>query len=163
MKRVLLCMLVSAVMVALSADAFAQRLGRGQGGMGGWGRASQYQRMYNPDTVETISGQVLEVEYISPMRGMRQGVHLELKYDDETIPIHLGPRWFIENQEIQIEKGDEITVTGSRVTFNEKPAIIAAEVKKGEDTLVLRDEEGFPVWAGWRRTPQSEPQPEATQ
>lgn len=40
-------------------------------------------------------------------------------------------------------------VTGSRVTFDGKPAIIAAEVKKGGETLKLRDEKGRPVWSGW--------------
>jgi hypothetical protein len=43
-----------------------------------------------------------------------------------------------------------VEVKGSRITFEGKPAIIAAEIKKGEETLKLRDENGFPVWSGWR-------------
>ncbi len=42
-------------------------------------------------------------------------------------------------------------VRGSRITFKGKPAIITAEVKKGDQILRLRDENGFPVWSGWRR------------
>ncbi|MEJ2365960.1 MAG: DNA-binding protein, partial [Deltaproteobacteria bacterium] len=57
----------------------------------------------------------------------------------------------IENQEVKIAPGDEIEVKGSRVTFDGKPAIIAAEVKKGNEVLVLRDASGFPLWSGWRR------------
>jgi hypothetical protein len=34
---------------------------------------------------------------------------------------------------------------GSRITFEGKHIIIAAEVKKGDETLVLRDASGFPV------------------
>ena len=30
-------------------------------------------------------------------------------------------------------------------------ALIAIEVKRGEDVLVLRDSDGFPRWAGWRK------------
>jgi hypothetical protein len=52
---------------------------------------------------------------------------------------------------VKIMPGDKIEVKGSRITFQGKPTIIAAEVKKGEETLKLRDENGFPVWAGWRR------------
>jgi hypothetical protein len=44
-----------------------------------------------------------------------------------------------------------VEVTGSRVTFRNKSAIIAAEVKKGDEVLRLRDSNGIPVWAGWRR------------
>lgn len=47
--------------------------------------------------------------------------------------------------------GDKVEVTGSRITFQDKPAIIAAEVKKGDEILKLRDGNGFPAWAGWRR------------
>jgi hypothetical protein len=39
---------------------------------------------------------------------------------------------------------------GSRITYEGKPAIIAAEVKKGDEVLRLRDEKGIPVWAGRR-------------
>jgi hypothetical protein len=44
-----------------------------------------------------------------------------------------------------------IEVRGSRVTFEGKPALIAAEVMKGDGTLRLRDQDGYPAWAGWRR------------
>jgi hypothetical protein len=37
------------------------------------------------------------------------------------------------------------------VTFEGKPAIIAAEIKKGDETLRLRDDAGVPAWSGWRR------------
>lgn len=36
---------------------------------------------------------------------------------------------------------------GSRVTFQGKPAVIAAEVKKGDEVLKLRDETGLPAWS----------------
>jgi len=37
------------------------------------------------------------------------------------------------------------------VTLAGKRAVMAAEVKKGDSILVLRDSAGVPVWAGWRR------------
>jgi Glu-tRNA(Gln) amidotransferase subunit E-like FAD-binding protein len=81
---------------------------------------------------------------------MSYGVHLSLKTDKETINVHPGPAWYIENQDIKIQTGDKIEIKGSRVSIQGKPAIIAAEVKKGDEVLKLRDEKGFPVWAGWR-------------
>jgi hypothetical protein len=129
-----------------------------QGGMkwrgsGGWGPGGHYGRMYDPKSVEIISGRVITVEKITPRTGMSYGVHATLQSEKETISVHLGPGWYIENQDVKIEPQDTIEVKGSRVTFAGKPAIIAAEVKKGDELLKLRDESGFPVWAGWRRRP----------
>ncbi|HXF04928.1 MAG TPA: DNA-binding protein [Blastocatellia bacterium] len=107
--------------------------------------------MYNPQTVETIAGEVISVERITPMRGMSYGVHLLVMTDKETISVHLGPGWYVENQDVKIEPKDKVEVRGSRITFQGKPAIIAAEVRKGDEVLKLRDENGFPVWSGWRR------------
>jgi hypothetical protein len=109
--------------------------------------------MYDPKSVETISGRVILVEKITPRTGMSYGVHATLQSEKETISVHLGPGWYIENQDVKIEPQDSIEVKGSRVTLAGKPAIIAAEVKKGDELLKLRDQGGFPVWAGWRRRP----------
>jgi hypothetical protein len=134
----------------VSSAAFAGPW-KGWQGSGGWGMSSSYQRMYNSATVETISGVVESVDKITPMNGMYSGIHLVLKTDKETIAIHLGPEWYIERQDVKLEKGDKIEVKGSRITFDGKPAIIAAEIKKGDSVLVLRDSAGVPAWAGWRR------------
>jgi hypothetical protein len=101
------------------------------------------QRNYDPKTVETIEGKVLSVE---KMQQRGRGVHLTLQTDKETVPVHLGPSWYIDKQTPKIETNDTITVTGSRVTVGAKPAIIAAQVKKGNEVLKLRDENGIPVW-----------------
>ncbi len=74
-----------------------------------------------------------------------------VKTEKETISVHLGPAWYIQRQDMKIVPGDKVEITGSRITFEGKPAIIAAEVKKGTEILKLRDENGFPVWSGWRR------------
>jgi hypothetical protein len=120
-------------------------------GSGGWGMGAPYGRMYDTKTVETISGVVEKVEKLTPMRGMSYGVHLLVKTEKETIDVHLGPDWYIDNQDVKIVPGDKVEVTGSRITFRSRPAIIAAEVKKGDEVLRLRDPNGVPVWAGWRR------------
>ncbi len=64
---------------------------KGWRGSGGWGMGSQYQRMYNPATVETLSGTVESVEKVTPMKGMHTGVHVMLKADKEMVSVHLGP------------------------------------------------------------------------
>jgi hypothetical protein len=107
--------------------------------------------MYDPKTVETVSGEVMSVQQMTPMKGMGPGVHLTLKTDKETVDVHLGPAWYIERQDIKIAAGDKIEVKGSRITYQGKPAVIAAEIHKGNEVLMLRDDNGIPMWAGWRR------------
>jgi len=139
---------ISILGLFLATDSFAQQ-GIKWRGSGGWGMGSGYGKMYNPKTVETIMGEVVSVDKITPMKGMHYGVHMVVKTATETVSIHLGPEWYVENQDIKIMPKDKVEVKGSRVTFEGKPAIIAAEVKKGNETLRLRDENGFPVWSGW--------------
>ena len=150
MERKRIIGLVVAVSIFLVASsAFAQPW-MGWRGSGGWGMGSAYQRMFNPQTVETVSGTVESVDKFTPMRGMGHGIHLMVKTNKETIPVHLGPDWYIERQDMKFAKGDKVEVKGSRITFNGKPAIIAEDVKKDGGTLVLRDSSGIPAWAGWR-------------
>jgi hypothetical protein len=139
-----------ALTVALAADASAQGGMRWHGSQG-WGHGSAYARLYDAKTVETVKGEVVGVETFTPGKGMGAGVHLQLKTREGVLSVHLGPVWYIENQDVKIEVKDVVEVKGSRVTFDGKPALIAAEVKKGDETLRLRDPDGYPAWAGWRR------------
>jgi hypothetical protein len=104
------------------------------------------QRNYDPKTVETIEGKVSSIEKTAATQKRGYGVHLTLQTDKETIAVHLGPARYVDQQTPKIEANDTITVTGSRVTIDGKPAIIAAQVKKGNEILKLRDENGVPAW-----------------
>lgn len=152
MKRIFaVAVLASTFCIASSAAPLSAEARARWTGSGGWGEGTPYNRLYDVKTVETISGEVASADRIKPMRGMSWGVHLKLKTEKETIPVHLGPAWFVENQDIKIEPKDTVEVKGSRVTVDGKPAMIASEVKKGGQTLVLRDENGTPAWAGWKK------------
>ena len=153
MKRIGWIMVIMAFAVLFTAaGSFAQRgpamMWRGSGG---WGPGTPYNKMYDPKTVETISGEIVSVDRITPNKGMAGGVHMNVKTDKETLSVHLGPSFYIENQDVKLQAKDKVEVKGSRVTFGGKPAIIAADVKKGDEVLKLRDDNGFPVWSGWRR------------
>lgn len=131
--------------LCFASGSFAQA-GMGRSGGGG---------MYNPKTVETVSGEVTSVEQVHGKGGGRRsgghGVHLILKTDKGEISVHLGPSWYLDKQALKIAAGDRIEVRGSRIAFEGEPAIIAAAVKKGDQSLRLRDDSGLPVWQGQGR------------
>jgi hypothetical protein len=153
MKKISFAFAIAMVGILVTAvSSFAQpRPGTMWRGSGGWGPGSQYNRIYDPKAVETISGEVTTVDRITPAKGMSGGVHMLVKTDKETVSVHLGPSWYLENQDVKIEPKDKVEVKGSRVTFVGKPALIASEVRKGNEVLTLRDEAGFPAWMAWRR------------
>jgi hypothetical protein len=124
----------------------------GQPGPGRGGGRGAGPGLYNPATVETVTGVVQRVEQVKGKGGGRgYGIHLLLKTDKEEIAVHLGPGWYVEKQPLKIAPQDQIEVRGSRVTYDGKPAIIAAEVKKGDQVLKLRDAAGIPAWSGQGR------------
>jgi hypothetical protein len=126
--------------------------GLAQRGSGGWGSNTNYNRLYNTATVIEIKGNIEKVEKIIPEKGMSTGIHLTMKTaKNELISVHLGPNWFLDNQDVHFIVGDAITVNGSKVSYENKPAIIAKTIEKGDYILELRDDKGFPKWNGWRQ------------
>jgi hypothetical protein len=147
-KRIVGLMIVT-VFILTATLAIAGPGKWGGRGSGGWGMGTPYQGAYNPATVETITGEVVGVEQTVPMKRMNQGLALVVKTQKETVTVHLGPTWYLERLDEKIVKGDKVEIKGARTTLAGKPIILAAEVKKGDKVLVLRDAAGVPVWAGW--------------
>jgi len=113
-----------------------------RGGMG-WGRR------YDPQTVQTITGKVTAVDRLASGKGSASGWRrVTLQTDQEAIPVILGPVRYLEQQKFTLGPGDALEVRGSRITVEENPCLIAAEVKKGKKTLKLRNQDGLPLWSG---------------
>ncbi|HEY3358480.1 MAG TPA: DNA-binding protein [Polyangia bacterium] len=119
---------------------------------GGWGPLGQHGKLYDPKSVVTTHGSVTVVERFTPLPGMGPGIHMTVETKQGLVDVHLGPAWYVEQQAPKLAVGDRVAVTGSRITLDGKPTIIAAAVSKGGATLRLRDvDSGVPVWSGGRR------------
>ena len=114
----------------------------------GWG--SKYNNLYDVNTVETISGQVTVIDKVYSDNSNSYGVHLIIKTGSGDMAVHLGPGWYIEEQTVQINTNDNVTLTGSKVMYEGSQIIIAKEVNKSGQLLKLRDDKGIPVWSGWK-------------
>ncbi len=114
----------------------------------GCGPCIQYCSIYSPNMLETVYGDVVSVEKATSGRGMSYGVHLVVKSDEETLSVRLGPEWYMEDQGFTINPDNKLEIKGYRISDRGEPAIIAAEVKKGDEILKLRDENGLPFWRG---------------
>lgn len=75
------------------------------------------------------------------------GSHFNLKLaDGKIIEVHLATSKFVKSYELVFNKGDEVEVIGSKVEFEGGDAILAREVKRGNDDFVFRDPQGKPIW-----------------
>jgi hypothetical protein len=148
-------LLIMVVCLALAGPALAQP-GPG-GGMGGGMGRGMGPMLYNPQTVATVTGAVEKLEDLPSMgRGGGQGMQyrgVTLKTDQGSLLVHLGPGWFLDEKKFALKVGDTVEATGSKVTLNNQPALIAREVKANGATLKLRDDQGLPVWRGMGRGP----------
>ena len=108
---------------------------------------------FNPKTIETVQGIVVEAPEVKES-GIPEMERLTLKTKQEKLTVVLGPNWYLARQDWKINLLDRLAVTGSRLNLNGRPALIAQEVKKGEQVMKLRDSSGRPLWA--RPRPQAQ-------
>lgn len=101
-----------------------------------------YGKMFDPKTIETVSGKVILVEKTENGKN----IVLETEPAKDKINVHLGPDFFLDKQEVQVQATDKVTITGSKVMIDGKLYIIASELKKGDKTVIIRDAKGFPAW-----------------
>ncbi len=107
-------------------------------------------RNYDPKTEVKIKGTVEDVQQHEGRRG-GTGTHLILKTDSGTLPVHVGPSAYIAKKQFSFSKGDQIEVLGSKVSLAGTETLIAREITKEGKTLVLRNAQGIPEWAGANR------------
>jgi len=134
-RRSVALFIVASLFVA-TAPAVAQQRGNPQ----------PSNRLFDPATVETMSGVITRIDSVQSARGPSTGIHVQLQTTGDTLPVHLGPAWFLTDQSMMLAVGDSLTVRGSRVTLQNAPALIAAEVRHGSRLLRLRNDAGRPVW-----------------
>jgi len=102
---------------------------------------------YDVSTEKKFTGVVQEVtDHNCPISG-GMGAHLLVKLSNgNLIEVHLATTKFVKNYELVFNKGDEVEITGSKVTFEGADAILAREVKRGNDVFLFRDPQGKPIW-----------------
>jgi hypothetical protein len=102
---------------------------------------------YDPAKVVTVHGTVLGEQRVENSKGSK-AVRLVVKVGDDQVSVHLGPDAWVDKQSVKFARGDEVTVKGSKFTYENKYGLIAQSVSRGDATLVVRDASGKPAWGG---------------
>jgi hypothetical protein len=104
---------------------------------------------YDVSTESKMKGVVEEIN-LPPKGSEKEVIHLTVKGGAEPEDIYLCPESFLKDMGVTFSKGDNIGFTASKVKQNGVDLLLAREVVKGNETLILRDDKGIPVWTPHR-------------
>ncbi len=102
-----------------------------------------------------VDGTITTLTVGSCTPGTYPGYQLTLDTGDTTYNVHLAPYWYLMDQNVPLNTGDLITVTGMPAQVETGDGtlidILVARIiewsdESGTYQLVLRDEDGLPLW-----------------
>jgi hypothetical protein len=131
MKKLVVVLMAVAVVSVLSVGALAQK----------------DLPKYDAKTEITLKkAMVQDVKEVALPNGQSL-FRLIVKAGTDTYEVYLCPKAFLEILDTAFAKDDEVDITGSKVQEGANAIVVAREVVKGNNTLVLRDKAGAPVWS----------------
>lgn len=135
MRKLVLVASVLAVLLSLSVITAAQAL-------------PKYDLKTEVDFKKAVIQDVKEVTLSNGQNRFR----LIVKVGDQLQEVCLCPKAYLATMDTTFAKGEEVDIKGSKVDDNGKSLVLAREVVKGDNTLVLRDKTGDPVWTWMEKT-----------
>lgn len=84
-------------------------------------------------------------------KGMRGGLEITLNDGKDKFIVHVGPTWYLDDINLDVNNGDKLEIFGSKVEMNGKTVILASKITQNGKTYSLRDKYGFPKWSGRNR------------
>jgi len=134
MKALLTTFAIAAILLLVPASAAAQA-------------AQAPGPKYDPATEITIQGKILSIhDRQCPVSGTI-GAHFMLEaLDGKVYEVHLAPAKFTKMFDMVFAPGEKVDVIGTTLVFEGKDAILARQVKHGNETVTFRDKKGNPSW-----------------
>ena len=104
---------------------------------------AQGDALYNAANETTVKGRVTEAQdFTCPVAEHEMGSHLMLDTAQGPIMIHLAPARVIRSQHFSFATGDQVEIVGAKFSFHGQDGVIAREITRGNETLVIRDPGG---------------------
>jgi hypothetical protein len=103
---------------------------------------------YDVSAESKIKGVVDDIK-LPPKGSEKEIVHLTVKDGSDSVDVYLCPKTFLDDMGMSFAKGDAVAMTGSKAKQNDADVFLVREIVKGNDSFVLRDAKGEPVW-DWR-------------
>ncbi len=127
---------------------FTPRKHRGwsdRGHLGGWSADSEIAKAVENGRGMTISGTVRGMVAASPTDGVSNARAVRVETENGTKTVVLGPEWYLERQNLDLEDGDAVTIDAKRARIGGKDVLVGCELTQGDRTLELWSD-GKPMW-----------------
>ena len=115
-----------------------------------WGQSAKdtYKGLkYDKKTEGKFAGKVDEVMDFDCPVTQTMGNHVALKTLTSRMIVHVAPVKFMKEYGLELNKGDEIEVLGSKLKdANGDETLLAREIIKGNQRIIVRDENGKALW-----------------
>jgi len=99
--------------------------------------------LYDPAHEVTLQGTVEDLrDFSCPVSEGEVGGHLLLKTSTGIVQVHLAPGRILRSHHITFSPGEPVTVTGSQIRMMGSVDVIAREIDRGNEQLILRDSAG---------------------
>lgn len=95
---------------------------------------------------KSVEGKVVEVVYLPGASSETAMVEVWLLAAKERTLVRIGAAGFLKQNKFSLKEGDTLAVKGYTVATAERDVVVAVEMRKGNQTLVLRNEQGTPRW-----------------
>jgi hypothetical protein len=100
--------------------------------------------IYNQFTETTLTGTVEQVNRYSC--GPFSSTYATLNTNQGRVIVQLAPSQYLSQNQMQINRGDQIQVIGSRLNVNGNDVLLARLVSNRQRTVALRTPQGAPQW-----------------
>jgi hypothetical protein len=100
---------------------------------------------YDAATYTRISGTIIEVRDIGAPSVLR-GIFLVVRVEKRNVEVYLCPAEFLKRFDLKLNAGDDFQASGSKVRFAGADLLLARDMRRHNDILTLRDEDGAPYW-----------------
>ncbi|MBD3377534.1 hypothetical protein GF406_21070 [candidate division KSB1 bacterium] len=137
---------LQAIMIMFIAFELVAQPGRGL-------NQNSLTRLYDPANGVTIDGKIEHIKKAQSGYGRFPGTLLIVALEAQKAEVYLAPDWFLDQEDIAFKTDQKITVTGSKVVYQQKDLILCREIKTDDQTFTIRNANGIPVWAGKRMGP----------
>jgi len=111
-----------------------------------WAQAGKTGPKYDKSQEVKFKGTVSEVrDGTAP----NQLTALVVKSGEKITLVQLAPAEYLKEIDCWVKTGDQVEVTGAKVATSQDE-VLAREVVFGNNTMVLRDDKGTPIWEVWK-------------
>jgi len=99
--------------------------------------------IYDPAKEVVVKGVVEKVwDFACPESDGAVGRHMLLRTSQGHMQIHMAPERIMRHQPLTLTVGDQVEVVGSQVHVWDRNDVLAREITRGTEMMLLRDRQG---------------------